>query len=594
MILAGQKKLRNLYVNSIDLTILAFEMYRMVRKFLFLLLLTAVWSCNNDDIPVDLIIHNADIYTVDPAMPKASGLAVSKGKIIFVGKSNEVLSMKNPDTKVIDARGHFVMPGFIEGHGHFSGLGFSLVNLNFLNSRSWEEITAMVAERVKTTSPEAWIEGRGWHQEKWDSLPVKSVQGYPVHNTLSDISPDNAVILFHASGHSLFANEKAMELAGVGKDTPDPPGGRIVRNKKGEAIGVFEERAMDIVRAAYEKYRAGLSDQAKEREWQTAIALAEAECIDNGITSFQDAGSTFEELDRYKKLAEKGELDIRLWAMARHSYEMMKDKIAQYKYVSPFFTCNAIKSEVDGALGAFGAWLLKPYSDKPGFTGQNTTDIYEVRKIAGLAIDNDMQLCVHAIGDRANKVVLDIYEGMAEMHPEKKDLRWRIEHAQHLAVEDIPRFAKAGIIASMQGVHCTSDAPFVVKRLGVERARTGAYAWRSLLKKGVHIANGTDTPVEDVDPIRNFYATVTRKREDSKVPFFPEQRMTRVEAIKSYTLDNAYAAKEEDVKGSLSVGKYADIVILSNNLLKCRESDILKTKVLFTIVNGRIVKHKPG
>ncbi|MBK9689199.1 MAG: amidohydrolase [Saprospiraceae bacterium] len=437
-----------------------------------------------------------------------------------------------------------------------------------------------------------WIEGRGWHQEKWDSLPVRSVQGYPMHTALSKVSPDHPVILFHASGHALFANEKAMELAGIGLDTPNPPGGRIVRNNKGEAIGVFEERAMEAVRQAYEDYRKKLSADAKEKEWQTAIALAEAECIENGITSFQDAGSSFEELTRYRRLAEKKELDIRLWAMARHDYNTMKDVIGKYKYKSPFFTCNAIKSEVDGALGAFGAWLLKPYNDKPGFTGQNTTDIYEVRKIAGLAIDNDMQFCVHAIGDRANKVVLDIYEGLASLHPEKKDLRWRVEHAQHLAVSDIPRFAKLGIIASMQGVHCTSDAPFVVKRLGTERARTGAYAWRSLLKQGVHIANGTDAPVEDVDPIRNFYATVTRKREDTRQPFYPEQRMTRAEAIKSYTIDNAYAAKEEKEKGSISPGKYADIVILSNNLLKCRESDILKTEVLFTIVNGVIVKHR--
>lgn len=564
----------------------------MIRLLLPLIFLLSLFSCKSDDVEVDLIIHNADIYTVDPAMPKASGLAVSKGKIIFVGKSNEVLRMKNPDTKVIDARGNFVMPGFIEGHGHFSGLGFSLVHLNFLNAKSWEEILSMVDERKKNVPAGAWIEGRGWHQEKWDSLPIKSVQGYPVHESLSSISPDHPLILYHASGHSLFANQKAMELAGVGLDTPDPQGGRIVRNKKGQAIGVFEERAMDIIREAYDKYREGLSDVEKEREWQTAIALAEAECIENGITSFQDAGSTFEELTRYRKLAEKNQLAVRLWVMARHNYETMKGQLAKYKYVSPFYTCNAIKSEVDGALGAFGAWLLKAYNDKPGFTGQNTTDIYEVRKIAQLAMDNDMQFCVHAIGDRANRVVLDIYEGMAETHPEKKDLRWRVEHAQHLAVQDIPRFAKHGIIASMQGVHCTSDAPFVVKRLGTERAKTGAYAWRSLLNQGVHIANGTDAPVEDVNPIRNFYASVTRKREDSKQPFFPEQKMTRAEAIKSYTMDNAYAAKEESVKGSLSVGKYADIVILSKNLLKCRESEILKTEVLFTIVNGVIVKHK--
>ncbi|MBK7788823.1 MAG: amidohydrolase [Saprospiraceae bacterium] len=564
----------------------------MLQKIFSFIILCCLISCHEDDVAVDLIIHNADIYTVDPNQPRAQGIAISKGKIIFVGKSNEVLRMKNRDTKVIDARGHFVMPGFIEGHGHFSGLGFSLVNLNFLNDRSWEAIIAKVEERAGNTPKGTWIEGRGWHQEKWDSLPVRSVQGYPMHTALSKVSPDHPVILFHASGHALFANEKAMELAGIGLDTPNPPGGRIVRNNKGEAIGVFEERAMEAVRQAYEDYRKKLSADAKEKEWQTAIALAEAECIENGITSFQDAGSSFEELTRYRRLAEKKELDIRLWAMARHDYNTMKDVIGKYKYKSPFFTCNAIKSEVDGALGAFGAWLLKPYNDKPGFTGQNTTDIYEVRKIAGLAIDNDMQFCVHAIGDRANKVVLDIYEGLASLHPEKKDLRWRVEHAQHLAVSDIPRFAKLGIIASMQGVHCTSDAPFVVKRLGTERARTGAYAWRSLLKQGVHIANGTDAPVEDVDPIRNFYATVTRKREDTRQPFYPEQRMTRAEAIKSYTIDNAYAAKEEKEKGSISPGKYADIVILSNNLLKCRESDILKTEVLFTIVNGVIVKHR--
>ncbi|MBK8700703.1 MAG: amidohydrolase [Saprospiraceae bacterium] len=548
-------------------------------------------SCSSDKLNVDLIIHNADIYTVDPAQPKAEALAVSNGKIIYLGKSSDVLRLKNPDTKVIDARRQFVMPGFIEGHGHFSGLGYSLLNLNFLETHSWEEITGMVGERVKTLPNGAWIEGRGWHQEKWDSLPKGSIQGYPFHQMLSDLTPDNPVILYHASGHALFANKKAMDLAGISVETPDPAGGRIVRNARKEAIGVFEERAMENIRLAYEEYKKSLSEAERENEWQKAITLAETECIENGITSFQDAGATLVELVRYRKLAQKKELDVRLWSMARQSFEVLKSVLSQYKFISPFFTCNAIKSEVDGALGAFGAWLLKPYSDKPGFVGQNTTDIYEVRKLAGLAMDNDMQFCVHAIGDRANRVVLDIFEGMAAQYPEKKDLRWRIEHAQHLAQADIPRFAKGGFIASMQGMHCTSDAPFVVKRLGTERSKYGAYAWRSLLKSGVHIANGTDAPVEDVNPIRNFYATVTRKREDSPTPFFPEQKMTRAEAIKSYTLDNAYAAKEEKFKGSLSVGKYADIVILSNNLLKCRESDILKTRVLFTIIDGKIVKH---
>jgi predicted amidohydrolase YtcJ len=566
----------------------------MLRKFLLAGFITSLLACSTKErIPVDLIIHNATIYTVDDKKSIVEALAVTNGKIVFVGKSSEALNLKNPDTKVIDAQNHFVMPGFIEGHGHFSALGFSLLNLNFIKSKSWDEIVDSVAAKVAHTGKGIWIEGRGWHQEKWIKSPENTIQGYPDHEMLSKISPDNPLILYHASGHSLFANKKAMELAGISNDTPDPQGGRIVRNQNKEAIGVFEERAMDLIRIPYESYKKGLNASVEENFWQEAIKKAQQECINKGITSFQDAGSKYFELDRYEALARNKKLDLRLWVMARHSYEEMKSEIHKYKKIgigNDFYTCNAIKSEVDGALGAFGAWLLKPYSDKPNFTGQNTTDIYEVKKIGELAMANDMQFCVHSIGDRANRVVLDVFEGLADLHKEKKDLRWRIEHAQHLSVEDMPRFAKHNFIASIQAVHCTSDAPFVIKRLGEQRARTGAYPWRSLLNHHVKIANGTDTPVEDVDPIKNFYASVTRKREDNGMVFFPEQRMTRAEAIKSYTIDNAYAAKEEHIKGSLEVGKYADIVILSNNLLRCKDQDILKTEVLFTIVNGKILK----
>jgi predicted amidohydrolase YtcJ len=289
-------------------------------------------------------------------------------------------------------------------------------------------------------------------------------------------------------------------------------------------------------------------------------------------------------------MAIENKLDLRLWVMARHSSEDLKGKVGAYRKIgigNDFYTCRAIKSEVDGALGAFGAWLLKPYNDKPDFVGQNTTDIYEVKKIADIALENEMQLCVHAIGDRANKVVLDIFENsINDKKPE--EMRWRMEHAQHLDTSDIPRFKTYGIIASMQGIHCTSDAPFVEKRLGYERAKYGAYPWRSLLDQGVIIANGTDAPVEDVDPIESFYASVTRKRIDNGFEFFPEQSMTREEAIFSYTLGNAYAAFEEDIKGSLEVGKYADIVILSNNLVNCTDEEILTTKVVHTMVNGEI------
>ena len=564
----------------------------ILKYFIFGLVFILLASCKDD--AADMIIKNANIYAVDSTYTNANSIAIKDGLIVHIGSEGEMTSYTGKNTETIDAGGNFVMPGFIEGHGHYSGLGYSLINLNFLTSKSWEEIVSAVGKKAKESKPGEWIIGRGWHQEKWDSIPKQNMYNYPYHYTLSEVSPDNPVLLYHASGHSVYANQKAMELAGVNKETPNPVGGEIVRNDQGEAIGVFEERAMGILSSKYREYQASLDKAKLDSIWYQAVFTAEEECLKKGVTSFQDAGSSFEELDKYEKLAIDGKMKVRLWAMARHPVKVLDGKVANYKRVNVgnnFYTCNAIKSEVDGALGAFGAWLLDSYADKPGFKGQNTTDIYDVKKIADMAMAADMQFCVHAIGDRANRVVLDIYEGLMGQHPDKKDLRWRIEHAQHLNPDDIPRFKKNGIIASMQGIHCTSDAPFVVKRLGTERAKYGAYPWRSLLDKGVVIANGTDAPVEDVDPIKSFYASVTRKREDSGLVFFAEQCMTRAEAIYSYTLGNAFAAFEEKFKGSLRPGKVADIVILSQDLMKCTDDDILKTKILYTITDGK-VRHK--
>ena len=448
-----------------------------------------------------------------------------------------------------------------------------------------------VAEKAKTAKPGEWIIGRGWHQEKWTTKPDRQVLGYPYHDELSEATPDNPVLLRHASGHGLFANKKAMELAGISAETPNPNGGEIVRDSRGEAIGVFEERAQSLINQVYQDYLRTLPEADKVAKWYEGIELAQQECLAKGITSFQDAGASYEEISRYKEMAEKGQFNLRLWAMLRHSYEDMKDNMAGLPILNAgegWFTCRAIKSEVDGALGAFGAWMLAPYDDKPGFVGQNTTEIAEVARIAGLCMDHDMQLCVHAIGDRANREVLHIMEAQFKDHPNKKDLRWRMEHAQHIDPADIPRFAQLGVIASMQAIHCTSDAPFVIKRLGMERARTGAYPWRSLLDAGAVVTNGTDTPVEDVDPLESYYATVTRKRPDSGLAFFPEQKLTRVEALKSYTSACAYAAFEENEKGTLSPGKYADITILDKNLLNCSDDEILQTNVMMTIVGGKV------
>ena len=562
----------------------------MTKFWIFSIPLVIIFACQNSNQMADVIIVNGYVATMDEQLPEAQAIAIKDGKIVAVGPTTLAEQWKSDSTITIDAKGMFVMPGFIEAHGHFSGLGSSLQNLNFLRSRSWEDIVAMVGEKVQESEKGEWIIGRGWHQEKWVRVPEENIHGYPYHDDLSEVSPHNPVLLIHASGHGTFANKAAMDAAGINKETSSPAGGEIVRDTRGRAIGMFEERAQNLIRRSYQEYLQTLSEEQKLEQWYEGIELAQEECLSNGITSFQDAGSSFGWLDRFKGLAEEGKFDIRLWAMIRHSSETMQGKLSSFPWIGlgdNHFTVRAIKSEVDGALGSFGAWLIEPYADKTDFYGQNTTEISEVDAIADLAYEHGLQLCVHAIGDRANTEVLDIFEKKFKAG-DKKDLRWRIEHAQHLAVADIPRFKALGVIAAMQGIHCTSDAPFVEKRLGMQRAKYGAYPWRSLIDAGAVIANGTDAPVEDVNPLESFYASVTRKRIDNGFVFFPEQAMTRYEALKSYTLDAAFAAFEEHLKGSIEVGKLADITILSKNLMDCTEEEILEAEVLYTIVGGEV------
>ncbi|HFC00348.1 MAG TPA: amidohydrolase [Phaeodactylibacter sp.] len=564
-------------------------------QLLFLLFLVILLTPSCTEKPTaSLLLLNGKIATMDKNNPSVEAVAIQDNRIVLLGTTAEVKKWQGKKTKVIDLKGQFAMPGFIEGHGHFSGLGKSLMNLNFLTSKNWNEIVAMVAQKAKTTPKGEWIIGGGWHQEKWNEKLDRQVLGYPYHDDLSAVSPDHPVLLRHASGHGVFANKKAMELAGINIETPNPSGGEIVRDGSGKAIGMFEENAMSLIYDAYLAYQKTLSQEDLLSQWYQAIDLAQTECINKGITSFQDAGSSFDEIKRYAQLAKNDKLNLRLWAMLRHSYDEMKGQLNAFPIIDEgnhFFTCRALKTEVDGALGSYGAWLLAPYHDKPNFVGQNTTSIEEVTHIAQLAMKNNLQLCVHSIGDRANREVLNIFEKQFKSNP-KKDYRWRIEHAQHLDPKDIPRFKKWNIIASMQGIHCTSDAPFVVSRLGEKRAKEGAYPWRSLLDAGAIIANGTDAPVEDVNPLKCFYALVTRQRADTGLKFFTEQKMTREEALYAYTLNNAFAAFEEKEKGSLEVGKLADIVVLTKDLRTCKDSEILQTKVLFTIIGGKIKQLK--
>ncbi len=544
--------------------------------------------------PADLVLRNGKIVTVDPARPHAEALAIRGDIITAVGTNKEVQAYIGPNTRVIDLGGKPAVPGFIEGHGHFTGIGQAKMNLDLMSVKNWDEVVAKVAEAARKAQPGEWILGRGWHQEKWDRRPVPNVEGFPTHNSLSKVSPDNPVLLTHASGHASFANRKAMELAGVTKDTPNPPGGEILRDADGSPIGAFRETASGLIGGALGQSRSKRTTEQVRADARKEIELAAQECLSKGITSFQDAGSSFGTIDLLKGMVDEGKLGLRLWVMVREGNQRLRENLAKYRVVNygdKRLTVRAIKRSIDGALGSRGAWLLEPYADLPGSTGLNTTPVSEIAETAKIALENDFQLCVHAIGDRANRETLNIFEDVFREHPEKRDLRWRVEHAQHISAADIPRFGRLSVIASMQGIHCTSDAPYVMSRLGAKRAEEGAYVWQKLMKSGAVVTNGTDAPVEDVSAIASFYATVSRKLKDGSV-FYSDQRMSREEALKSYTLSAAFAAFEEDIKGSLKPGKLADITVLSKDILTVPEDEIPLAEVLYTIVGGKIMYRK--
>jgi predicted amidohydrolase YtcJ len=545
--------------------------------------------------PADLVLRNGKLITLEQGLPQAQALAARGGKIVAIGTDRQIQSFIGSGTQVIDLLGRLATPGLIEGHGHFMGLGSSKMVLNLRDVKNWDEVVAMVAAAAKEAKPGTWILGRGWHQAKWNPPPNPNVQGFPVHDALSKVSPHNPVWLTHASGHAGFANAEAMRLAGVDRNTPNPSGGEILKDPSGNPIGLMNERAQSLVGRALDSYRSHLPPAEIAAEARQQVDLAVRECLSKGITTFQDAGSPFEVVDLLKSLASEGKLGLRVWMMLRAPNSQLALNLAKYRIIGAgddHLTVRAIKRQIDGALGSRGAWLLAPYSDLPAGTqnpsGMNTEDLSDIRKTADLAINNGFQLCIHAIGDRANREVLNVYESEFKEHPDKRDLRWRIEHAQHIDPADIPRFGKLGVIAAMQGIHCTSDAPYVIARLGAKRAEEGAYVWQKLMKSGAVVANGTDTPVEDVDPIACYYASVTRKLKDGSV-FYGNQRMSRMEALLSYTVNNAFSAFEEASKGTLKVGKLADLTVLSKDILTIADDQIQTTKVDYTIVGGKVM-----
>ncbi|MFC1911578.1 amidohydrolase [Chloroflexota bacterium] len=539
-----------------------------------------------------LVLRKGRILTLDETYPEVEALAVSGDHIIAVGSDADITLYIGPETRVIDLAGRLTVPGFIEGHGHFIELGKSLMALDLTKTDNWETIVAMVADAARHAQPGTWVMGHGWHQDKWHNPAVPGGDRFLLDGKLNAAAPDNPVLLSHASYHAMIVNAQALAVAGIHPDAPAPPPGGIMCDASGRLVGLLRDSVQDVV---YEALRYDEQRQSPERthaRLREQARLAARDVLSKGITAFVDQGVSFETLDFYKKLAGEGELPLRLYTMVGgEPVNRLEAKLPDYRLlhygIDGYLTIRTIGEVlVDGAVGTHTAWFLKPYADLPDSTGLNVVPLTDVRQIAELALRYDYQLAVHAIGDRANHEVLDTFAAVFKAH-NVSGLRWRIEHAQHLDPADIPRFAELGVIASMQAVHATSDGAYIVKRFGEKRAREGAYVWRSLLQSGAVIASGTDTPVEDENPMANFHSAVTRRLNDGS-RFYPEQRMSRPEALRSYTLANAYAIFEEDRLGTLGPGKLADITVLSRDIMEVPEDEIPGTQVDYTIVGGRV------
>ena len=539
----------------------------------------------------DLLLVNADVVTVDETRPHAEAVAIRGNRILAVGTSAEMQRHRGEDTDLIDLQGQVVMPGFIEGHGHYTSFGGSLMILDFRYAKSFAEIVSMAASAAADTPAGEWIIGRGWHQDKWETKEDVLVEGLPVHDSLSEATPDHPVMLIHTSGHAVFVNRNAMTLVEIDGATTPPPGGEIVRDENGRATGMMREAAQDIFRSAYSGHQGRRPAGIAEAELRRMVTLAGEESLRHGITSFQDLGTTFAEVDLIKTMADEGALPVRLYMAFEEQAADMAGHLDDYRmigYGNNFLTVRTIGEKVlDGALGTHGGWLLEPYADLPRSYGLNVVPLEEIEASAKLAMQHDYQMAIQGIGDRAYRELLDIYAAAFAEHPDKTDLRWRIEHAQVIHPDDVSRTVELGVIPAVQGIFACSDGPWVDERLGEERTRERGYIFNTLAEAGLVPTNGTDPPVDEISPIGSFHCSVTRRLPDGTL-FQPQEAYSRERALYSYTMGNAIAAFEENIKGSITPGKLADITVLSQNLLTVPDDELLDTDVVMTIVDGRI------
>jgi predicted amidohydrolase YtcJ len=564
---------------------------------LLVLIFSGLISCGPQKQPADQVIFGGKIYTADDSQPVVEAVVVQGGKIEFAGEEKEARQYIGDKTNMIDLQGKVMTPGFIEGHGHIMGVGYNELNLDLMSVKSYDEMVAKVKEAVSKAQPGQWILGRGWHQDKWDNKPAKMIKGFQTHQLLSEVSPNNPVFLRHASGHAAIANAKAMELAGVNPLSIEKlqrnltqQGGEVILDELGNPTGIFNERAMSLI-AEHIPENSGETDAQ-------ALDLAIRACWRNGITGFHDAGAGRENIELFHKFKEEGKLGVRLYVMVTgFDRDLVYEWFNKGPEIDPenLLTIRSVKLNCDGALGSRGAWLLESYTDRADFYGMATLPMDTVLKTSREALKAGFQVCSHAIGDRANREILDRYEQAFKENPDRsKDHRFRIEHAQHIDPKDLPRFAGLGVIPAMQAIHMSSDRPWAIERLGEKRIKEGAYMWQTLLKSGAKIVNGTDAPVEPLAPIPCFYASVTRKTLKGKPEdgYEPEEKMSREQALKSYTLDAAYGAFQENNLGSIEVGKLADFTVFTKDLMAVPEAEILSTEVAMTIVGGKVVYQK--
>ena len=531
----------------------------------------------------DTLVVSGTIYTADDANTQVEAVVIEDGRFTFVGDLATAQSKAGEDHRHIALGAATAYPGFIESHGHLSSLGEAITNLDLNGVDSYQTIVGMVADAAAKASPGQVIKGRGWHQSKWSKEPSITVDGFPTHRSLSEVSPNNPVFLGHANGHTALVNQAAMDALNLSYNTPTPDGGVIVKDGKGDPTGILHENAVDL---AYPLIALS-TDSAK-----TAILAAQDHAFRWGITNFHDAGAGSTDIEAQRVLDASGDLKLRVYTMVSAQDEALTDYwLARPPMIAnddSRLTIRSFKAVMDGALGSRTAWLHQPYTDDPGTSGVQTFDENRLVDIMNRSNAHGWQINTHAIGDKANSVVLDAID---EASLTERDHRSRIEHSQHLVPSDIERFSKLGVIASIQAIHMSSDRPWAIDRLGRERIESGAYVWRDLLNAGVHIANGTDVPVEPINPIANFYASVARKT----LKGLPDegyeigQKLSRHETLKSMTLWNAYAAFEEAEVGSISVGKRADMTVTDQNLMTIDETQILATKPVMTIVGGEIV-----